>query len=100
MFIKKYLDNGRMRIDNNHTEREIKFLALGRKNWLFSSSEDGAEANAVLYSISASCKGSGISFYKYTKFILENFNLLSEQNKLKDFLPHTIDKKLFYDDSS
>jgi len=96
----KYLDNGRMRIDNNHTEREIKFLALGRKNWLFASSEGGAEANAVLYSISTSCKGSGISFYKYTKFILENFSLLSDRNKLKDFLPHTIDKKLFYDDSS
>ena len=96
----KYLDDGRMRIDNNHTEREAKFLAVGRKNWLFAVSEGGAEANAILYSISSTCRGSEISFYSYVKYILENHSFLADKEQLRKFLPHTIDKKLLYKNSS
>ena len=96
----RYIDNGRMRIDNNHTEREAKFLAVGRKNWLFAVSEGGAEANAILYSISSTCRGSEISFYSYIKYILENHSVLADKERLRELLPHNIDKKLLYKDSS
>ena len=96
----RYIDNGRMRIDNNHTEREAKFLAVGRKNWLFAVSEGGAEANAILYSISSTCRGSEISFYSYIKYILENHSVLADKERLRELLPHNIDKKLLYKGSS
>jgi transposase len=43
-------------IDSNAVEREIRPVALGKKNWLFCASEVGAEASAIIYSLIASCR--------------------------------------------
>lgn len=51
-----YLSDGRFEIDNGFVERQIKQFALGRKNWLFSSSVEGAESSSILYSILVSMK--------------------------------------------
>ena len=51
-----YLKDGRYEIDNGFVERQIKQFALGRKNWLFSTSEAGAEASSILYSILVTIK--------------------------------------------
>ena len=45
-----YMSDGRYEVDNGFVERQIKQFALGRKNWLFSSSVEGAEASSILYS--------------------------------------------------
>ena len=47
----RYTDDGRLNIDNNRAERAIKPFVIGRKNWLFSNTERGAGASAVIYSI-------------------------------------------------
>jgi len=52
----RYLDDGRLKPDNNTAENAIRPLALGRKNWLFTGSERGARATALYYSLIQSCK--------------------------------------------
>ena len=51
-----YLKDGRYEIDNGFVERQIKQFALGRKNWLFSASVEGAEASSILYSLLVTIK--------------------------------------------
>ncbi len=46
----RYLEDGRLSIDNNRAERAIKPFVIGRKNWLFSNTARGARASAILYS--------------------------------------------------
>ena len=46
----RYIDDGHLSIDNNRAERAIKPLVIGRKNWLFSTTANGADASAMLYS--------------------------------------------------
>lgn len=52
----RYLDDGRFHIDNNAMEREIRPIAIGRKNYLFAGSHQAAQRAAMLYSFIASCR--------------------------------------------
>lgn len=52
----RYLDDGRVEIDNNSIERQIRPVAIGRKNYLFAGSHQGAERAAILYSLVACCR--------------------------------------------
>jgi len=52
----RFVDDGRLRIDNNGSERALRQIAVGRKAWLFVGSDDHAEAAANLFSLIASCK--------------------------------------------
>jgi len=54
--LSRFLDDGRLRLDNNASERELRRIAVGRKAWLFVGSDDHAEATANLFSLIASCK--------------------------------------------
>lgn len=58
--LKRYLDDGRLAIDNNLVERQIRGVAVGRKNWLFAGSDEGAKRAAVLYSIISPCALQGV----------------------------------------
>jgi transposase len=54
--LSRFLDDGRLRLDNNGSERELRRIAVGRKAWLFVGSDDHAQAAANLFSLIASCK--------------------------------------------
>jgi transposase len=54
--LRRFLDDGRLRIDNNASERALRRIAVGRKAWLFVGSDDHAEATANLFSLIASCR--------------------------------------------
>ena len=56
-----YLDDGRIEIDNNLIENKIRPLALGRKNYLFAGSRQGAQRAAMLYSFFGSCREAGVN---------------------------------------
>ncbi len=60
-----YIDDGHLSIDNNSAERAIKPLVIGRKNWLFSNTPNGADASAMLYSIVETVKANGLILYDY-----------------------------------
>lgn len=72
--LNRYLENGILSIDNSLSERIIKLVALGRKNWLFSGSDGGARRAALLYSLIASCKLCGIDPFVYLRDVLERIN--------------------------
>jgi transposase len=52
----RVLDDGRLLLDNNRSERELRKIAVGRKAWLFVGSDDHAESAGHLFSLVASCK--------------------------------------------
>jgi len=52
----RFLDDGRLLMENNRSERAVKFVVLGRKAWLFAGSDDHAQSTAVLFSIIASAR--------------------------------------------
>ena len=62
----RYVEDGDLEIDNNALEREIRPVALGRKNWLFAGSYEGGHRAAVLYSVLASCRAAGSSSWPPT----------------------------------
>jgi transposase len=66
----RYTEAPFLAIDNNHSERQIKQLVIGRKNWLFAGSEGGAEHAAILYSLVVSCKLAGVDPFAYFRDVL------------------------------
>jgi transposase len=61
----RYVEHGEVQIDNNLIENSMRPVALGRKNFLFAGSESGAEAAAVLYSITETCRRLEIDAREY-----------------------------------
>lgn len=66
----RYLEDGRLGIDNNRAERAIKPFVIGRKNWLFNNTEAGAHASALLYSLVESARINGLNQYDYLHAVL------------------------------
>jgi transposase len=89
-----YLDNGKLRIDNNDCERAIKPFVIGRKNWMFSQSIEGAQGSAIIYSIIETCKANKINAYDYLRYILDNIKSAKDTHELRAMLPYNIDPEL------
>jgi transposase len=68
--LRTFLDDGRVPIDNNWSERELRRIAWGRDNWLFVGSEDGGDAAANFISLIASCQLQGLEPYAYLRDLL------------------------------
>ena len=91
----RYLEDGRLEISNNRTERQIRPFAVGRKNWQFCGSPEGAKAGAIIYSLIQTCKEHKIEPYYYFKCILEKIHIINKSPELLEaHLPYNIDKKL------
>jgi transposase len=63
----RYLEDGRLPIHNNWSERELRREAVGRKNWLFVGSDDGGTTNASFVTLLASCQHHGLEPYAYLR---------------------------------
>lgn len=85
----RYLDDGRIDISNNYAERCIKPFVIGRKNWLFSNTPDGARASAFYYSIIETAKANGVDPYRYLVWIFRQFpqQLNRDDESVDLFLP-------------
>lgn len=64
-----FLD-GRLELSNNRVERSVRPFALGRKNWLFSNIQTGADASAAIYSLVETAKANGLKPFAYLNFLL------------------------------
>lgn len=84
-----YLYDGSLEIDNNWVENAIRPNALGRKNYLFAGSHEGAKRAAMFYSFFGTCKKNNVNPYQWLKKILE---VIPEYpaNKLADLLPQNL----------
>jgi transposase len=68
--LNRYLDDGRMKIDNNLTESAIRPSAAGKKNWLFIGHPEAGWRSAVIYSVIVSCRRRGIDPWEYLSDVL------------------------------
>ena len=71
LYIENCFTDGRFEVDNGRTEREIRGIAVGRKNFLFSGSADAAERMAGAYSLVNSCRQLGLPVRAYLTDIIE-----------------------------
>jgi hypothetical protein len=66
----RYIDDGRLAIDNNSVERAMRGVAVGRRNWLFCGSENGGQRAAVVYSLIETCKRHAVDPFEYLRDVL------------------------------
>ena len=78
--LSRYIDDGRWPIDNNPAENAIRPFVIGRKNWLFSNSQRGAEASASLYSLIETAKANGKEPYQYLSWLFEKLPGADREN--------------------
>jgi transposase len=88
-----YLEDGRLRPDNNLVENAIRPFVVGRKNWLFAGSPDGAKASATFFTLIETAKANGLEPYAYLKHIFEKLPLAQTEQDLKELLPQNIDSE-------
>jgi transposase len=67
----RFVERGDLPIDNNRAENAIRPFVIGRKNWLFSNTQAGAHASAVLYSLFETAKANGREPYLWLRHVLE-----------------------------
>jgi transposase len=83
----RYTTDGRLEIDNNRSERAIRPLAIGRKNWLFLGSPRGGQVAATVFSLIQTCKELEINPEAYLKDVLTRLPT-TKQTDIDTLLPH------------
>lgn len=92
--LENYIENGHAGIDNNTAENAIRPFVIGRKNWLFSGTPDGARASATLYSLIESAKANQLEPYSYLRYLFEKIPTTSP-GKLRNLLPQNLSPEMF-----
>jgi len=83
----RFLDDGRVELDNNTVERAIRPIALGRKNHLFAGSDGGAARWAIVASLLATAKLNDVEPFAYLKDVLERMSNGHPMSRLDELLP-------------
>ncbi|MGH0241159.1 transposase [Sinorhizobium meliloti] len=91
-YLTRYTEDGRMPIDNNLLERDIRVFATGRKSWLFSDTADGAKASAVIYSLMLTCRASRVEPLAWLRHVLTELPQRTEDADITDLLPFNFPK--------
>jgi len=86
-----YLQDGRLRPDNNLVENAIRPFVVGRKNWLFSGHPRGAAASAFLYSLIETAKANGLKPYAYMRYLFDRLPLATTEDDYRSLLPPYMD---------
>ena len=86
-----FIQDGRLRPDNNLVENAIRPFVVGRKNWLFAGSPDGAVASATFFSLIETAKANGLEPYAYLRHVFEKLPTVQTDQDLKELLPQNID---------
>jgi transposase len=88
----RFVDDPNIPIDNNFIENLIRPFVIGRKNWLFSASEDGAHASSMFYSLMISAGMNALNPREYIQNLLEKLPYAkSDEDKIK-LLPWNINR--------
>lgn len=82
----RYLDDGRLEIDNSAAERALRAVALGRKNYLFAGSDAGGDRAAAFYSLIGSAKLNGLDPELWLRTVLTRI-ASHPVNRIDELLP-------------
>jgi len=83
----EFVKDGRLEVDNNRIENQIRPIALGRKNFLFAGSHESAQRIAMIYSLLASCKVNDVEPMQWLTHVIEELPK-RRVNNIEDLLPH------------
>ncbi len=90
-----YLEDGRCSFSNNLSENSIRPFTVGRRNWLFNDTPEGADASAIVYTMVEMAKAHNLNIYKYLNYLFEHLPETkmtdSELSKLAPWDPKVID---------
>ena len=85
-----YIEGGNLAIDNNMAENSIRPFVVGRKNWLFSGTPEGARASALLYSLIETAKANKLEPCAYLRYIFEKLPVAETLEDYEAMLPWNI----------
>jgi transposase len=88
----RYTKDGIIRPDNNAVENAIRPFVVGRKNWLFSNTPQGAHASAAIYSLIETARANSLEPYWYLKYLFEYLPGAMDDDDLNALLPYNIEK--------
>ncbi len=83
----EYIKDGRLSIDNNFSERNIKLAVMGRKNYLFAGSKGGGESIAILYSLIQTCELNRVNPEEYLADVMIKIQH-HPNSRIQELLPH------------
>jgi transposase len=84
----RFVEDGRVSLDNNLCEQQLRDIALGRKNYLFAGSHDAARRAAALYSLTRTCAQYGVPPLPYFTEVLAKLAIGWDADRLEELLPH------------
>ena len=86
----RYLEDGRLLLDNNLAENEIRPITLGRKNYLFCGNHDAAQNMAVVCSLLATCRNHDVNPRDYLNYVISQmpYHTKASYDELLQLLPH------------
>jgi transposase len=93
----RYLDHPALTPDNNAAENAIRPFVLGRKNWLFSGSPNGADASCTIYSLIETAKRNGLNPFSYLYYILSEAPRIKNTDDWDRLLPGNLTQETISD---
>jgi transposase-like protein len=84
--LERYCEHGELEPTNNRAERQIRPIAIGRKNWMFADSDRGGKTTAILMSICATCQEHDVEPWAYMKDVLIRVSI-EPNSRRRDLLP-------------
>ena len=94
-YLRVFLENGEVPMDNNASERAIRGFCIGRKNWQLIDTIRGAENSAIIYSIAETAKANDLKPYEYFEHLLTEIPKHMEDTDLLFVQVHAIVRLLF-----
>lgn len=82
-----FLTNPAIQLDNNLIENQMRPIALGRKNWMFAGSHEGAMRAAIFYTLINSCRLNKVNTWQYFNNVLPRL-VKASPNEISQLLPH------------
>ena len=89
----RFLETPYLTPDNNAAERSIKPFVVGRKNWLFSGSPNGAKASSLFFSLIETAKANDLNPYGYLRWIFDQVAVMTDDYDKEKLLPWNCDRE-------
>jgi len=87
-----YIEDGRLKPDNNAAENAIRPFVVGRKNWLFAGHPNGAQASATFFSLIETAKANNLEPYAYLRYLFEKLPAVEKEEDYRSLLPQSLDR--------
>jgi transposase len=87
-----YIEDGRLKPDNNAAENAIRPFVVGRKNWLFAGHPNGAQASATFFSLIETAKANNLEPYAYLRYLFEKLPAAEKKKDYQALLPQYLDR--------